>query len=461
MPEKNKIYRTKIDTINHLGYGVCRIDGIVCFVKGGVTGDVLDVKVIKCNKNYLIGKIENLIEKSCHREEQSCPVYKSCGGCSFRHISYKHELELKKSFVEAEFKKANIDVKVNDVVSTGVTERYRNKAQYPVNFDNKIGFYAERTHNVCENADCILQPKEFSTIINIIKNHINNYGIKGYDEQSGKGLLRHIYIRQGKITGEINVCLVINGQALPHSDELIEELKTIKGLKGVCLNVNTKNTNVILGEKYITLYGNEYIEDILCGLKFRISPASFYQVNHDCAELLYNKAAELVKMGECKNITDLYCGTGTIGLCVASQIENCKLTGVEIVPEAIENAKINMQLNNIENAEFICADSSDTSNNILKNTDVVILDPPRKGITKELAEKISESKVNRIVYISCSPDTLARDVKWFIELGYTCGDVTPFDMFPRTGHVETVILLSRKDVHERIKFDVTVEDFFK
>lgn len=444
MPEKNQIYTTKIDTINHLGYGVCRLDGIVCFVKGGVTGDLLKVKIIKCNKNYLIGKIEEIIEKSDYRTEQDCPVFKFCGGCSFRHISYKHELELKKSFVEAEFKKANVDVKVNDVVSTDITERYRNKAQYPVNSENKIGFYAERTHNVCENYNCVLQPEVFSDIIHIVKNHIDKYSIKGYNEETQKGLLRHIYIRQGKITGEINVCLVINGQTLPHSDKLIKELKAIESLKGVCLNINTKNTNVILGDKYITLYGNEYIEDVLCGLKFRISPASFYQVNHDCAELLYNKAAELVNTENCQNITDLYCGTGTIGLCVASQIKDCKLTGVEIVPEAIENAKINMQINGIENAEFICADSTDTSNNILKNTDVVILDPPRKGITKELAEKIAESNIKRIVYISCSPDTLARDVKWFTELGYTCGDVTPFDMFPRTGHIENVVCLTRK-----------------
>ena len=444
MPEKNKVYKTKIDSINNLGYGVCRIEGPVCFVKGGVTGDVLDVKVIKVNKNYCIGRCEKIFEKSSHRTEQDCPVYKTCGGCVLRHITYEHELELKRSFVESEFKKAKIDVKVNDVVSTGITERYRNKAQYPVDSQKRIGFYAERTHNVCENDDCILQPAVFSDIINIVKNHLDKYDIQGYDEQSNKGLLRHIYIRQGRVTGEINVCLVINGDSLPHSDKLINELKKVSGLTGVSLNVNKKNTNVILGEKYISLFGKEYIEDELCGLSFRISPASFYQINHDCAEMLYNKVIELVQKSECKKVTDLYCGTGTIGLCVASKLKDCELTGVEIVPEAIENAKINAEINGIKNANFICADSTDTQNGILNDTDVVILDPPRKGITKELADKIAKSGIKNIVYVSCSPDTLARDVKYFSELGYSCNEVTPYDMFPRTSHIESICLISKK-----------------
>ena len=443
MPIKNKVYNVNIDTVNHLGYGVCRIDGMVCFVKGGVTGDELEVKVIKANKNYCIGRVEKIITPSKHRKEQTCPVYKKCGGCCFRHITYGHELELKKSFVEAEFKKAKLDIKVNDVVSAGETVRYRNKAQYPVNSENKIGFYAEKTHEVCENSDCALQPEVFGKITNTVKQYLDKYGIKGYNEETGNGLLRHIYIRQGTVTGEIQVCLVINGNTLPHSDALINELTKIKNIVSICINVNTKNTNVILGEKYVTLFGKDYIEDELCGFRFRISPASFYQVNHDCAELLYNKVYELVTKAKCDRVTDLYCGTGTIGLCVAGRLKKCKLTGVEIVPEAIENAKINAKTNNIENAEFICADSTDTQNGILKNSDVVILDPPRKGITEELANKIAESGVENIVYVSCSPDTLARDIKQFTELGYKCEEATPFDMFPRTGHIETIVSLSK------------------
>ena len=446
MPEKNAIYETKIDSINNLGYGVCRIDGMVCFVKGGVTGDVLKTKVIKVNKNYCIGRIEETISKSDKRIEQHCPVYKRCGGCVFRHISYNHELELKRSFVEAEFKKAGLDIKINNVVSTMDTERYRNKAQYPVNFENKIGFFAERTHEVCENHNCILQPKIFEDIVGIIKTYLEKYKLNGYDETSGKGLLRHIYIRQGRISGDIHICLVINGNSLPHSDKLIYALKDVPGLKGISINVNTKNTNVILGEKYITIYGNEYIEDELCGLTFRISPASFYQINHDCAELLYNKVIELVETSECKRVTDLYCGTGTIGLCVAKKLDECMLTGIEIVPEAIENAKINAKINGIENAEFICADSTDTQNGILQNTDVLIIDPPRKGITKELADKIAQSGIRNIVYVSCSPDTLARDVKYLISLGYTCEEVTPYDMFPRTSHIENITKLTLKNL---------------
>ena len=444
MPEKNKIYRTEIDTMNHMGYGIGRIDGIVCFVKGGVTGDLLDVKVIKTNKNYCVGRIESVITESPKRTEAGCPVFKRCGGCCFCHIGYEYELELKRSFVEAEFRKAKLDTKVLPVVSSGETERYRNKAQYPVDAYNRIGFYAEKTHSVCETPDCALQPAVFADITELVGEHLRKYGIKGYDEQSGKGLLRHIYIRQGRVTGEINVCLVINGDTLPHSAELAEALKAIDGLTGVCLNVNKKNTNVILGDKYVTLYGREYIEDKLCGLTFRISPASFYQVNHDTAELLYNKVFDHVSAGKCDRVADLYCGTGTIGLSVANRLKECKLTGVEIVPEAIENAKVNAEINNVTNASFICADSTDTQSNVLKESDVVILDPPRKGITRELAEKIAEVGVPRVVYVSCSPDTLARDVRWFAELGYTCSDVTPFDMFPRTGHVESVVCLTRR-----------------
>ena len=442
MPIKNKVYSVNIDTVNHLGYGVCRIDGMVCFVKGGVTEDELEVKVIKVNKNYCIGKVENIITPSIHRNEQDCHVYKRCGGCCFRHITYEHELELKKSFVEAEFKKARLDTKVNAVVSAGNITRYRNKAQYPVNSENKIGFYAEKTHEVCENADCSLQPKIFSQITNTVKQYLNKYNVEGYNEETGEGLLRHIYIRQGKVTGEVQVCLVINGNTLPYSDALVNELKKIEEIVSVCININTKNTNVILGEKYVTLFGKEYIEDELCGFRFRISPASFYQVNHDCAELLYNKVYELVTRAKCDRVTDLYCGTGTIGLCVAGRLKDCKLTGVEIVSEAIENAKINAKINNIENAEFICADSTDTQNNVLKESDVVILDPPRKGITQELAKKIAERGVENIVYVSCSPDTLARDIKQFTELGYTCEEATPFDMFPRTSHIECAVRLT-------------------
>ena len=444
MPEKNKTYETQIDTMNHQGYGICRINGVVCFVKGGVTGDLLTVKIIKVAKSYCVGRIEEIKKASYYRVNDNCPVYKQCGGCSFRHIKYEHELELKKSFVEAEFHKNGLDVKINDTFSTGDTCHYRNKAQYPVSFDGKIGFYAERTHTVCESDGCLLQPPVFSEITALIKSFIQKYNINGYDELTGKGLLRHIYLRQGKNTGEIMVCLCINGRSIPHSDELVESLKQIENVKSIMLNINTIKTNVILGDKYITLWGNDYIEDILCGNRFRISPASFYQVNHDCAEKLYEKASELVQEGKCDNITDLYCGTGTIGLCIASKINGCKLTGVEIVPEAIENAKINAKLNNIDNASFVCADSADVENGVLDNTDVVILDPPRKGITKELAEKISQSGIERIVYISCSPDTLARDVKIFTELGYTCGDVTPYDMFPRTGHVESVVCITKQ-----------------
>ncbi|MBQ6701367.1 MAG: 23S rRNA (uracil(1939)-C(5))-methyltransferase RlmD [Clostridia bacterium] len=458
MPEKNRTYEVKIDTMNNLGYGVCRIDGMVCFVKGGVTGDSLEIKVIKANKNYCIGRVERILVPSPYRQEVDCPVFKQCGGCVFRHVTYEHEKELKRSFVEAEFKKAGLNITVKPTVSADKTTRYRNKAQYPVSENSEIGFYAERTHKVCETDDCPLQPEVFGRITSCVKSFMKKYNISGYNEETGRGYIRHIYIRYGKVTGEIQVCIVINDDKLPKSDRLCEELKNIPGVSSICLNVNKKNTNVILGEKYIPLFGNEYIEDELCSFRFRISPASFYQINHDCTELLYNEVYRLVTQGKCDRVTDLYCGTGTIGLSVAGRLSRCKLTGVEIVPEAIENAKLNAKLNGITNAEFICADSTDTQDNILNDSDVVILDPPRKGITQELADKISQSSVDRIVYVSCSPDTLARDVKYFTELGYICTEATPFDMFPRTSHVETVVLLSREKADDYIRISVHTKD---
>lgn len=445
MPQKNDVFKTEITDVNHMGLGVCRTpDGIVCFVKNAVTNDNAEVKVIKANKNYCIGRLEKLISPSEYRTETNCRVFKSCGGCTFRHIDYSYELVLKKSFVMLEFKKAGLEVEVNDVLTAGNISNYRNKAQYPVDKNGRLGFYASRSHDICENSDCALQDEIFSRILSKIKDFIRSYNIRGYDETCGKGLLRHIYLRAGKATGEIMICLVINGDDLPHKDKLISALEEFPEVVSIMLNINRKKTNVITGDKYICIAGKEYIEDILCGLRFRISPASFYQVNHDGAELLYTKAAELVKSGEHKNIVDLYCGAGTIGLCIAKQTGNCSLVGIEIVEEAIENARLNAQLNGIENARFICSDSGEADEDILRKTDVVILDPPRKGVSPSLIEKISDCKVRRIVYVSCSPDTLARDIKLFTEKGYICDKVTPVDMFPRTGHVECVTHLYRK-----------------
>ena len=328
-------------------------------------------------------------------------------------------------------------------------DRYRNKAQYPVETANGrllTGFYAPFSHRVIDCKSCLLQPAEFSDILKVVAKWSEKYKIPSYDERTGKGLLRHIYIRKGFSTGEIMVCLVINGDKIFKKDELISALtKANSNIKTVLVNKNTEDTNVIMGKEEKVLYGKGYIEDILCGKRFRISPLSFYQVNHAQAESLYKKAAEFAITDTTKTLVDLYCGAGTIGLTMADKVE--KLIGVEIVPEAIEDAKINARLNNTENARFICADAKEAAK-ILKDEgirpDTVILDPPRKGCDSELLLTVTEMAPERIVYVSCDPATLARDLMVLEEHGYKTKKAVPFDLFPRTVHVECVTYLTKE-----------------
>lgn len=449
--KKDDIIELEISDLNNLGCGVGRYDGQVVFVNGAVSGDTVQAKVIKVNKSFAVAKLLHILTPSPVRiEADPCSAPLSCGGCVYRHITYEEELRLKQNYVKNAFRKAGLsEVTVAPTLSTGRVCGYRNKAQYPVtNTKNGLcaGFFARKSHRVIPADGCAIQNPAFSPIVSFICEFGTKKGWRAYDEESGQGLLRHIYLRIGERTGQIMLCLVINGDSLPFSDELCDGIRTrFPGVVCLMLNINKKNTNVVLGDKYISLMGKGYIEDELCGLRFRISPESFYQVNRDGAELLYGLAGQVAALSGGEVLMDLYCGTGTIGLSMASGAK--KLCGIEIVSAAVDCARENARENGISNAEFFAADAGDKEVILSaaggQRPDVVVIDPPRKGSTRALAETLSSLCVPRIVYVSCDPDTLARDCVWFAELGYDIGEVTPVDMFPRTGHVESVVCLTR------------------
>ena len=452
--KKNEIITLAITDLNNLGCGVGRYepDGRVVFVKGAVTGDVVRAKIIKVNGSFCVARLEEVLTPSPYRTERDdCSAPLACGGCVYRHITYRHELDLKREYVRHAFIKAGLsDVRVLPVLSTGKVTGYRNKGQYPVMRTKngiKAGFFAAKSHNIIPADACAIQSERFAPIVRFLCRFAETNQWSVYDEESGKGLLRHIYLRVGEKTGEIMVCLVINGDTVPAADHLIRELTdAFPSVVSLLLNKNCENTNVVLGKTFVTLYGKNEIEDELCGLRFRISADSFYQVNRDGAELLYGKAAELADLRGNELLMDLYCGTGTIGLSMSKNVG--KLIGVELVSAAVACAKENAERNGIGNAEFYCGDASSREMILSctggKTPDVVVIDPPRKGSTRELVECLSALDVKRIVYVSCNPDTLARDCAWFVETNYEIGAVQPVDMFPRTGHVESVVCLKRQ-----------------
>ncbi len=451
---KGQLLTLKITDLNNLGCGVGRDDaeGKVVFVKGAVTGDTVRASVIKVNKSYAVAKLCEVIEASSYRtDEEFCDAPLACGGCMYREVTYEHELSLKADYVKNAFIKAGLrEVTVLPTLSMGEVSGYRNKAQYPVASTKngiRAGFYSGGTHSIVPAEHCAIQHRKFAPIVDFICRYATEQSLTAYDETTEKGLLRHIYLRIAEATGEIMVCLVLNGDTLPDNEGFVRALlEKFPSVASVLLNQNKENTNVVLGKQWKTLYGTNAIEDILCGLRFRISADSFYQVNRAGAELLYGKAAELADLSGSEILVDLYCGTGTIGLSMAKQAK--KLVGVEIVEGAVRCAKENAERNGVKNAEFYCGDAS-SREMILRCTggktpDVVVIDPPRKGSTRELVECLSSLDVKKIVYVSCNPDTLARDCAWFSEEGYEIGKVQPVDLFPRTGHVESVVCLTKR-----------------
>ena len=456
MIAKNDLIQVNIIDLNNMGSGVGHLqDGITVFVPGAVTGDTVEARVIKATKSYLVAKLETVVAPSPFRQTGDCGAALSCGGCVYRHVTYDYELECKRGYVQSAFRKVGLgEVVVDPVQTAGQLSGYRNKAQYPVGTDREgrlfAGFYTANTHRVIPIANCKLTPPLFGEICRETCALCDSFSISAYDEAKGKGLLRHIYLRANTVGG-VMACLVVNGDHLPHEEELIKQLcGKFPQIKSLYLNINRENTNVVLGGQYRLLAGKPYLEDTLCGLRFRISPQSFYQVNHNACELLYGIAKEKADLHGGEQLIDLYCGIGTIGL---SMIDRAKsLVGVEIVPEAVERAKENAALSGIANATFLCADLSENDRMLARVAkenggdfakSVVILDPPRKGTTQALIAEIAESGVPKVIYISCNPDPFARDCALFKENGYSIGEVTPVDLFPRTGHVECVVLLSR------------------
>lgn len=448
---KNDICVLEITSISNDGSGVGRDgDGKVVFVPMTAVGDVCRVKILKAKSSYSYGKLEEILTPSPDRIKNDCPVFGKCGGCSFRHISYDAEARVKEGFIKDAFMRiGGLAPEILPIVRNEVTSRYRNKAQYPIGKDREgnviCGFYAVNSHRIVSCADCALQPEIFSEIVEYIRSCIGDNRLSVYNESENKGVFRHICLRRGHYSGEINVTIVAR-RKIPEMNKLSNELmKRFSDIKGVVLNINKEATNVIMGQEEILLAGRAEIYDTMCGNKVLISPKSFYQVNTPMAEKLYGIAKEFAQP-EGKVLADIYCGIGTIGLSMAK--EASRVIGVEIVESAIENAKKNARLNGLDNMDFHCADA-DSAAEILKNAevkpDVIILDPARRGCERNVLEKLAQFEANRIVMISCNPVTAARDCGLLEECGYRCEKVRGVDLFSGTAHVETVVLMSRKD----------------
>ncbi len=445
--KKNDFITLTFTATSSEGVAIGRHEGLVIFVPNGAEGDTARVKILKVKKNMAFGKIEEILTPSSSRTELDCAVSERCGGCVYRHITYNKECEIKwQKVADAMQRIGGVSFEPKPIIAAKSQMGYRNKAQLPISQNKKTGFFAKHSHRIIETNSCLLTPEIFSKISVLVENWCQESGVSIYNEETNSGLLRHLYIREAQKTGEIMVYLIINGSNLPAADKLLSSLKELLGdrLVSLGININREKTNVILGNECITLYGKDYITDELCGIKVRISPLSFYQVNRDMCEILYKKAAEYLNP-QGKTIIDLYCGAGTIGLSMAERAK--RIIGVEIVPEAVNDANLNAKNNGIENAEFICGDAADAAKTLAKRgitADAVILDPPRKGCEKELLETVAnEFCPRKIIYISCDVATLARDTAVLEPLGYTLKEYTPVDLFPKTHHVETIALFVR------------------
>jgi len=441
---KNQLHTVTIDGYSSEGLGVARLDGRVVFVHGGVRGEVCVIRVMKVLKNTAFARVEEILVRSPARREGDCPHYPACGGCDFRHVSYGEELEAKRQHVEDCLRRiGGADIRVEEILG-GETDRYRNKSQFPVSVQGQAGFYRARSHQVIPAADCRLQTPQAGAVARAVEAYLAACGVPAYDEERHRGLLRHIYVRTNR-EGQALVCLVVNGKELPCENELVKRIRSAcPDTVGVVLNVNTRRTNVVLGEVYRTLWGEDTLEDVLCGLRFRLAIPAFYQVNRPQAERLYGKAEELAGLTGRETVLDLYCGAGTITLSLARHA--AQVIGAELVPEAVENARENARVNGVENAEFFCGDAGEIARRLAEENlqpDVVVVDPPRKGLGEEVVPTVAAMAPGRVVYVSCDPATLARDVKRFAGEGYTLERAVAVDMFPRTRHVETVALLTR------------------
>ena len=446
---RNQIYEATICDYTAEGQGVAKIEGCAVFVPNAIVGETCEIRIEKVQKTWAAGKIVTILEKSPHRVNRECPVAKLCGGCDFWHMDYEEEARLKAERVRQALNRLGGEsLEQVEILSAPDCKGYRNKAQYPVSQKNGkafAGFFRAGTHQVVENDRCLILPDEMDRVKDAVVDYVNQFRVSVYDEQTHKGLLRHIYVRRGAVSGQVLVCLAVNGRKLPHVPELLERLKKIDGFTTLVLSVNQKQGNSVLGEEFITLYGPGYIEDTLCGLQFRLSPRSFYQVNHAQAQRLYQAAISQAQITKSDTVLDLYCGVGTITLAMAGAAG--KVIGVEVVPQAVEDAKENALRNGIENAEFFCGDAGQAALALEAKgvrIDVAVVDPPRKGLNADTIEAMARMQPRRIVYVSCDPATLARDVALLKEKGYRLQSAQAADLFPRCAHVESVVCLVRE-----------------
>lgn len=442
--QKNQLHTVTITGYSEEGLGVARIDGRVIFVHGGVRGETCSIRILKVLKSVAFARVEEIMEGSPGRQVPDCPHYPACGGCDFRHLTYEEELEAKRQRVEDALRRiGGADVAVTEILASPQTAGYRNKSQFPVSPEGLAGFYRARTHQVIPATDCLLQSPQAGAIARAVEDYLRENGVAAYDEERHEGLLRHIFVRTNA-AGQALVCLIVNGDRLPREEDLIRRVQgACPDTVGVVLSANTRRTNVVLGDRYRTLWGQDYLEDTLCGITFRLAIPAFYQVNRRQAERLYEKALELAELTGEETVLDLYCGAGTITLVMARKAN--RAIGAEIVPEAVENARENALRNGITNAEFFCGDAVAVAEKLAAEKlrpDVVVVDPPRKGLEESVIVSIADMAPQRVVYVSCDPGTLARDVKRFRERGYTLQKAVAADLFPRTKHVETVTLLT-------------------
>ena len=450
---QNQIYTATITDYTIQGQGIAHVEGCAVFIPNAIAGEVCEIQITKAAKTWAAGRIRRILEVSPHRVNRACPQSKLCGGCAFQHMDYQEECRLKAERVRQALNRLGGEaLKTMDLLPAPETRRYRNKAQYPVAQEKQramAGFYREGTHQVVSCPQCGILAPEMDAVRDAVVDYMNQYRVSAYDEGSGTGLVRHIYVRKGWVSGQLLVCLVVNGTRLPRQEALLERLQRIPGFATLVLSVHQKPGNAVLVITFHTLYGPGWIEDTLCGLTFRLSPRSFYQVNHDQAERLYALAIAGAGIQKTDVVLDLYCGVGTITLAMAKAAG--RVIGVEVEPQAVADAQDNARRNGVQNAEFFCGDAGQAALSLREQgltPDVVVVDPPRKGLSPDVIQALTQMSPRKIVYISCDPATLARDVALLKEQNFRLLEARAVDMFPRCAHVETVAWLSMGEIGE-------------
>lgn len=450
-PLKNTEHIVTFTGCTSQGEGVCHLpDGLTVFVRGALVGERGRISLMKVGKRCAWGRLVELLSPSPARIAPDCPYYPKCGGCQLRHMSYEEELRLKRQRVDDALQRiGGLSLTVSAIHGAKARDGYRNKVQFPVRAGAdgtvRIGFYRQHSHDVIDVARCLLQPELSNRAGRVVREWMESHALPAYDERTHTGLIRHVFCRTNQ-AGQLLVCLVVNGTQLPEQQALLGRLReAFPTLAGVVLNENTRRTNVILGAQYRLLWGQDHLYDTLCGLTFRLSVPSFFQVNRAQAQVLYGRALDFAGLTGCETVLDLYCGTGTISLVMATRAG--RVLGAEIVPQAIADAKENARRNGLENTEFFCADAGEAALVLAERglrPEVISVDPPRKGLSLPVIEAICQMAPDRVVYVSCDPETLARDLKLLQERGYSAVRAEAVDMFPRTGHVETIVLLQRE-----------------